>query len=175
MFGRTNRAAHDTDGSLLEFSEIVGDLLTMVSFFVFGVYLGPVLTEVTWQIVAYAVVSLAVIRLAAVVIAVAGEHMRRSTRLYMGWFGPRGLATIILTIEIIDVSDLDHGATIANTALFTVGLSVLVHGLTAWWGSNVYADAVEARPDGDDQMETTPTSLDVRVPLRSRHPHLPDR
>ena len=175
VFGRNNRAAHDTDGSLLEFSEIVGDLLTMISFFVFGVYLGPVLTEVTWQIVAYGVISLAVVRLVAVVIAVTGEHMRRSTVLYMGWFGPRGLATIILTIEIIDTSDLDHAVMIASTALFTVGLSVLAHGLTAWWGSNAYADAVEAHPDGDDLMETTPTSLDVRVPLRSRHPHLPDR
>ncbi|MGB9346011.1 MAG: cation:proton antiporter [Ilumatobacteraceae bacterium] len=173
VFGRTNRAAHDTEGSLLEFSEIVGDLLTMVSFFVFGVYLGPVLAEVTWPILAYAVVSLAVVRLVAVVIAVTGEHMRRSTLLYMGWFGPRGLATIILTIEIVDTSDLVHGATIANAALLTVGLSVLAHGLTAWWGSNAYADSIEAHPDGDDVRETNPTNLDVRVPLRSRHPHPP--
>ncbi len=89
-----------------EFSEIMGDLLTMVSFFVFGVYLGPVFAEVTWQIVAYAVVSLVVVRFVAVVISLAGGRMRRSTLLYIGWFGPRGLATIILTIEIVDASDL---------------------------------------------------------------------
>jgi len=169
VFGRNNRAADDTDASLLVFSEIVGDLLTMVSFFVFGVYLGPVLTAVTWQIVAYAVVSLAVVRLVAVVIAVTGARMRRSTLLYMGWFGPRGLATIILTIEIVDESDLDHAVTIANTALLTVGLSVLAHGLTAWWGSNAYADSIEAHPDGDELRERNPSDLDVRVPLRSRH------
>ena len=169
VFGRNNRAADDTDASLLVFSEIVGDLLTMVSFFVFGVYLGPVLTAVTWQIVAYAVVSLAVVRLVAVVIAVTGARMRRSTLLYMGWFGPRGLATIILTIEIVDESDLDHAVTISNTALLTVGLSVLAHGLTAWWGSNAYADSIEAHPDGDELRERNPSDLDVRVPLRSRH------
>ena len=108
------------------------------------------------------------------VLAVTGEHMRRSTLLYMGWFGPRGLATIILTIEIVDTSDLVHGPTIANAALLTVGLSVLAHGLTAWWGSNVYADSIEAHPDGDEVRETNPTNLDVRVPLRSRHPHPPN-
>jgi len=170
MFGRSNRAARDGDASLGEFAEITGDLLTMVSFFVFGVYLGPVLADLTWEVVAYAVVSLVVVRFAAVTLALAGGRMLRSTLLYIGWFGPRGLATIILTIEIVDGSDLTNGATIANAALFTVGLSVLAHGVTAWWGSNAYADAVEAHPGASELAENAPTEMDVRVPVRSRPP-----
>ena len=169
MFGRSNRAAPDVDESLAVYAETTGDLLTMLSFFVLGIYLGPVLASLTWQIVLYAVLSLTVVRLLAVAVSLLGRHMRRSTVLYIGWFGPRGLATIILTIEIIDGSGLDHASTIANAALFTVGLSVLAHGMTAWWGSNTYADVVEAHPDSASLAENAPTTVDVRVPLRSRH------
>ncbi len=169
MFGRSNHAAHDVDESLPVFAETTGDVLTMISFFILGIYLGPVLVDLTWQIVVYGVLSLAVVRLASVMISLVGEQMRMSTLVYMGWFGPRGLATLILTIEIIDGSGLDHASTIANTALFTVALSVLAHGVTAWWGSNVYADVIEEHPDGPSLEENSRTALEVRVPLRSRH------
>lgn len=84
-----------------------GDVLTIASFLVFGIYLGPVIADMTWQLVLYAVVSLAVVRLIAVAVALAGTRMRRASVLYIGWFGPRGLATIILTIEVIGETDLD--------------------------------------------------------------------
>ena len=125
------------------FAETAGDVLTMISFFVLGIYLGPVLVNLTWQMAVYGVLSLAVVRLVAVVISLIGSDMRVSTLVYVGWFGPRGLATLILTIEVVGASGLDHASTIANTALFTVALSVLAHGATAWWGSNVYADVIE--------------------------------
>jgi len=160
-----------TDDSLPEFAEASGDLLTMASFLVFGIFLGPVLANLSWQIVAYGVISLAVVRLIAVSVALIGAKMRLQSILYMGWFGPRGLATIILTIEIIDESTLGGSSTIANAALFTVGLSVLSHGLTAWWGSNAYADFVEAHPQRADLGEVREPVEAVRVPLRSRqHP-----
>ncbi len=170
VFGRFDRSRDDVDESLPVFVETTGDLLTMLSFFVFGIYLGPALTALTWQIVVYGVASLTVVRLASVAVALIGRRMSTATVLYIGWFGPRGLATIILTIEILDNSGLDHADTIATTALFTVGLSVLVHGMTAWWGSNVYADAVERHPDGDRLAENGPF-VDVRVPIRKRHSH----
>jgi NhaP-type Na+/H+ or K+/H+ antiporter len=169
VFGRSNRAARMVDESLPVYAETTGDLLTMVSFFLLGIYLGPVLAALTWQIVLYAVLSLAVVRLASVVISLIGSHMSAPTLLYIGWFGPRGLATIILTIEVVESSGLDHATTIANTALFTVGLSVLLHGMTAWWGSNVYADVVGAGSEADALAENAPPVVDVRVPLRSQH------
>ncbi len=148
FFGRSNRAARDVDESLPVFAETTGDVLTMISFFVLGVYLGPVLADLTWQIVVYGVLSLAVVRLVSVVISLTGEHMRVSTLLYMGWFGPRGLATLILTIEVVGSSGLDHASTIANTALFTVALSVFAHGADGVVGVERYADAIEEHPDG---------------------------
>jgi NhaP-type Na+/H+ or K+/H+ antiporter len=175
-FGRASRSfaakTEDLD-ELSVFAETTGDLLTMMSFLIFGIFLGPVLAALTWQMAVYGVLSLAVVRLAAVTLAVIRNRMRWPTVLYIGWFGPRGLATIILTIEIVDESSLDHSSTIAGAALFTVGLSVLLHGLTAWWGSNRYADYVESHPDTDTLAEQDASGFDVRVPLRSQHRSAP--
>lgn len=166
-FGRFYDSTEDE--SLPEYAEATGDLLTVASFFVFGVFLGPVLVELTWPIVLYGVLSLTLVRMAAVMFALLGSRMRAPSVLYIGWFGPRGLATIILTLEIVDESGLTGGTTIANAALFTVGLSVLAHGMTAWWGSNVYADYAETHPDAADLVEHDVPNVEVRVPLRSRH------
>ena len=137
------------DDPLPEFAEALGDLLTMASFFVFGIFLGPVLVDLSWQIVLYGVLSLAAVRMIAVAVALIGEKMRWQSVLYIGWFGPRGLATIILTIEVIDESTLNGASTIADAALFTVALSVLLHGVTAWWGSNTYADYCRVASETD--------------------------
>ena len=167
VFG--TRFVSAADDPLPEFAEALGDLLTMASFFVFGIFLGPVLAELTWQIVLYGVLSLAAVRMIAVAVALVGSKMRWQSVLYIGWFGPRGLATIILTIEVIDQSTLDGASTIADAALFTVALSVLLHGVTAWWGSNTYADSVESHPKRTDLAEGLEPRSQVRVPFRARH------
>ena len=167
VFGQ--RLVTSSDDTLPEFAEASGDLLTMASFFVFGVFLGPVLADLSWQVVVYASLSLAVVRMVAVAISLVGAHMRLRSILYMGWFGPRGLATLILTIEIIGEGELDGSSTIVEVALFTVALSVVLHGASAWWGSNAYADYVEAHPDRDELAERLEPAVAVRVPLRARH------
>ena len=167
VFG--TRYVSAVDDPLPEFAEAFGDLLTMASFFVFGIFLGPVLAELTWEVVLYGVLSLVAVRMIAVAVALVGAKMRWQSVLYIGWFGPRGLATIILTIEVIDESTLDGASTIADAALFTVALSVLLHGVTAWWGSNTYADYVESHPKRTDLAEGLEPRSKVRVPFRARH------
>jgi NhaP-type Na+/H+ and K+/H+ antiporter len=87
-----------------------------------------------------------VFRTVSVALALLRSGLDRSSILYLGWFGPRGLATIILSIEILDLAELEGTATITDAALFAVGLSVIAHGVTAWWGSNTYANVMERRP-----------------------------
>ncbi len=135
------------------FSETAGDLLTMLSFLVFGLLLGPTLPDLTWTTVLYAVLSLTVLRIVPVWLSQVGSHLSRGSLLYLGWFGPRGLATLLLALEVAGENDLTGADTIVDVALFTVGLSVLLHGVTAWWGSNAYADYVEGHPDGDAMPE----------------------
>lgn len=150
------------------FSETAGDLLTMVSFLLFGLLLGPTLPNLTWSTVLYAVAGLTVIRVVPVLVSQLRSGLAPATLLYLGWFGPRGLATILLALEVAEVGELDGAQTIYDVALFTVALSVLLHGATAWWGSNAYADHVATHPDGASMAEhrdtaTVPTSRRVRT------------
>jgi NhaP-type Na+/H+ or K+/H+ antiporter len=163
-FGRVRRL---DDDDLHQYAEETGDALTMASFLAFGLVLGPVLTIVTWEMVLYGILSLVAVRLAAVAVALSGSGLQPRSVLYLGWFGPRGLATLILTISVVDATELTGRETITGAALIAVALSVFAHGATAWWGSNAYADWVEDHPDADD-LEETEDVPEIRVPRRSR-------
>jgi len=114
------------------FSDEVGDLLDGVTFILFGaVLLGPALAATTWEIVLYAVLSLTVARMLPVAVAMAGSRARAPTVAFVGWFGPRGLASIVFAVIVVEESGLPHEHLIATVVYVTVGLSVLAHGLTA--------------------------------------------
>jgi sodium/hydrogen antiporter len=162
VFGRARTDAND---HIEHLAESVSDAFTMMSFLVFGLLLGPALSGLTWRVILYAVLSLTLVRLTAVVIAMLGSGMNRVSLLYLGWFGPRGLATLILAVSVAEVADFVGGPFINQVALVTVALSVIGHGVTAWWGSNSYADWIAAHPDSDDMMESMPTP-ELRPPRR---------
>jgi NhaP-type Na+/H+ or K+/H+ antiporter len=149
-----------------EFAEAVGDGLTMISFLLFGIFVGPILESLTWEAFLYGVLSLTVIRMAAVAFSLLGSGLKPASVLYLGWFGPRGLATIILAIAVIDATELEGANLITDAALVTVVLSVVAHGATAWWGSNAYADRVEDMADSEEMVEHEPAPV-VRVPRRA--------
>jgi NhaP-type Na+/H+ or K+/H+ antiporter len=115
----------------MRFTEEGGSLLDTVTFLVFGaVLLGPTLEHVSWQIVLYALLSLTVVRMVPVAISLWGSRARAPTVAFVGWFGPRGLASIVFAVIVGDTHGA-HGGTILAAAYLTVGLSVLLHGLTA--------------------------------------------
>lgn len=162
---REGRSVIEAGRELHTFSETAGDLLTMVSFLLFGLLLGPTLVDLTWTTVAYAAASLTVVRFVPVVVSQIGSGLTPGSLLYLGWFGPRGLATILLALEVAGESELAGGDTVVDVALFTVAASVLLHGTTAWWGSNRYADYVADHPDGAD-MEEHVEATEVRISRR---------
>ena len=113
-------------------TEEVGAVLNGVTFVFFGaILLEPALSELSWQIVLYAVLSLTVVRMLPVAVAMVGSHARRPTLGFLGWFGPRGLASIVFAVIVVEESQLPHEHLIVQAIYVTVGLSVLVHGLTA--------------------------------------------
>ena len=129
VFGWLRRHRGGEVGYLLEQG---GSILGAVTFVVFGaVLLGPALPELTWPIALYAVVSLTVVRMLPVAIALLGTAARRPTVGFLGWFGPRGLASIVFAIILVEEGGLPHDDTILTTVYFTIGLSVLAHGLSA--------------------------------------------
>jgi NhaP-type Na+/H+ or K+/H+ antiporter len=113
------------------FTDEAGALLDAVTFLVFGaVLLGPTLEDLSWQVVLYALLSLTVVRMLPVAISLWGTHARAPTVAFMGWFGPRGLASIVFAVIVEDTHQA-QSTTILTATYLTVGLSVLLHGLSA--------------------------------------------
>ena len=142
-------------------TEEVGDVLNGVTFVLFGaVLLGPALTELSWRLALYAVLSLTLVRIVPVAIAMWGSHARRPTLGFLGWFGPRGLASIVFAVIIVEESNLPHEHLIVLAIYLTVGLSVLAHGLTAAPLAGRYARWYEGHPrEHLPTMESAPANV----------------
>ena len=156
-------------GSVAAFNEELGGLLNGVTFIAFGaILLGPALGELTWRILLYAVLSLTIVRILPVAIALLGSGARPQTVAFIGWFGPRGLASIVFAVLIVEEAQLPHTDTILLATYTTVGLSVLAHGLSAVPLARRYARWYEAHPrDRRPSMESAPVAAH-----RTRGPHV---
>ena len=148
-------------GDVNELSEQVGNLLNGVTFVFFGaILLGPALGELSWELALYAVLSLTVVRMLPVTIAMLGSHPRAPTLGFLGWFGPRGLASIVFAVIVIEESNLPHEHLIVLAIYLTVGLSVFAHGLSAAPLTSRYARWYEGHPrDKAPPMESAPAGV----------------
>ena len=90
-----------------------------------------------------------------VALALLGLDARRPTVAFVGWFGPRGLASIVFAIVVLEGSTLTHVEVVVATVLITVGLSVYAHGLTAVPLTDAYARWFTAR-EAPPPMENIP-------------------
>lgn len=98
---------------------------------VFGaVVIARAVDHITWQIALYAVLSLTLIRMLPVFLALAGLGLRATEKLFTGWFGPRGLASIVFGVVVFD-EHLSGGTTLVATVVCTILLSIVAHGLSA--------------------------------------------
>ena len=143
--GMVFRAVINRDpGEMNRLTEEVGGVLSGVTFVVFGaILLGPALGELSWELALYAVLSLTVVRMVPVAIAMLDSHVRLPTLGFLAWFGPRGLASIVFAVIVIEDSQLPHEHLIVLAVYLTVGLSVFAHGLTAAPLADRYADWFE--------------------------------
>lgn len=149
-----------TRGRIKENEKLAANLssaMVQVSFLAFGaLVLEPALGEMTWQVILMAVLALTIARIAPVAASMIGNKLSGPTILYLGWFGPRGLATIVFAALVVTDADLPGNEKIVTVAVITVGLSVLVHGLTAYPGSQRYADWYESQEHTDELPEAKP-------------------
>lgn len=123
-------ARADPEAVLL--SEQIGNVLNAATFIVFGaVILGGVWSRIGTVEVAYAILSLTVIRMVPVAIAMMGTRARAPTVAFLGWFGPRGLASIVFGVVVVDAANLPHTSVLTVTISVTVAMSVVAHGLSA--------------------------------------------
>ncbi len=132
----------------IEFTETTSILLSLLVWTIFGAVLVPLAFRYTtdWRPIAYAILSLTVVRMLAVAIALIGAHLRRDTVALMGWFGPRGLASVVFTL--LAYTQLQAAGrpidVLMAVATWTMLLSVLAHGLSAQPISAWYARRLQA-------------------------------
>jgi NhaP-type Na+/H+ or K+/H+ antiporter len=146
----------------LVFTAQAGSLVSLLVWLGFGAVAVPIVTErANWTIALYAVLSLTAVRMVPVALASAGSGLDRNAVLFIGWFGPRGLASLLFALLALE--DLGQAANEAVAVIaVTVILSVIAHGVTAAPLAARYGRAAgRARQQG--------RSMDLPVPRRQRH------
>jgi NhaP-type Na+/H+ or K+/H+ antiporter len=154
--------APDVDEAV-ELPELTGEFLAFFVWFLFGAALVPVVVHhLDVATVLYALLSLTVLRMVPVALALVGTGLDGPTVLFVGWFGPRGLASVVFAL--LAVEELGAGPMVAQpiaAVCLTVLLSVVLHG-------------VSAGPLGRRYVRFEPTQDDAEAP-RSRTAHTKTR
>jgi NhaP-type Na+/H+ or K+/H+ antiporter len=121
--GATHRLVHSAEG--------VGETLALMTWLLFGaIVIGQSVEYFTWKMVIYALLSLTVLRMLPIFLSLAGTGERPQTKLFLGWFGPRGLASIVFAIIVVN-SDVPDARFLAMVVVLTVFFSLVAHGVSA--------------------------------------------
>ncbi len=127
FFGSTQRDAAEIG----ELGEQVGELLGLVVWLIFGSLMLDVMTDLTWGMVAFAVLSLTALRMVPVALSLTRSGLSRYSVGFVAWFGPRGLASIVFGVLALDALPAADGDQVISIVVLTVLMSVVLHGITA--------------------------------------------
>lgn len=143
-------------GAVEEFAEEEGRLLTLLVFTVFGATIAPDLLEpLGWSGALYVVASLTVVRMVPIALSLVGTGLRPDSVAFLGWFGPRGLASILFVLLVVEELGESAAAPVASVAAWTVAASILAHGLSAVPLVGVYSRRLDGM--SSDMPEMAPT------------------
>jgi NhaP-type Na+/H+ or K+/H+ antiporter len=149
---------------LFEFMETEGQLLMLITFFIFGAILLPAgMAHAQPIYFVYAVLSLTVIRMIPIAVSLIGTRVSWPTQLFLGWFGPRGLASILFVLLIVEEAALPHGNELLSVTVITVALSTLLHGVSAAPFARLYGNLVSRMGECKETKEV------MALPLRHGH------
>jgi NhaP-type Na+/H+ or K+/H+ antiporter len=161
VFGAAGKLRRDAAVPLP--AQDLGALLNALTFVAFGAaFMKPLIERATWREAIYALLSLTLVRMVPVAIAMLGTRSSAATVSYVGWFGPRGLASIVFAVLVVE-ADIPGAATIVNATALTVTASIVLHGLSAGPLTGRYVRGLRrggAPRGGVESAETT-----VRVPV----------
>ena len=160
---------HHNDEAVLRFTEEAGTLFSLLVWFVFGaVMLVPGLREAAGRDVLFALLALTVVRMVPVAVSLLGAGLDRVTVAFVGWFGPRGLASVVFGLIAVDALAPEQSKVVLGAVTVTVALSVVLHGvsaspLAARYGA--YASRIE--PGQPEHTEAAPIGTRTLRQLRS--------
>ncbi|MEM8770657.1 MAG: cation:proton antiporter [Pseudomonadota bacterium] len=135
--------------SLVGFVEEEGQLFALIIFFFFGAVLLPDATEhFTVFCFAYAILSLTIIRMGPIALSLVGSGVKAPTMAFLGWFGPRGLASILFLFIAVEHDEMTALSQIEAIVYITVALSIILHGVTASPFSRWFGNSTAGKADG---------------------------
>ncbi|KZM51998.1 cation:proton antiporter [Labrenzia sp. OB1] len=141
---------------IYEFTESEGQMLSWGAFFLIGLALVPqAVLHLDAASLAIILISLFVVRPLSVWLSLTGTDAAPLTRLFFGWFGPRGLATALFALLVVDQIDQEIGERLLNLAVNAVWISAVLHGVTAVPLSRLYSARMSGR-DGAAEMASVP-------------------
>jgi len=145
--GGADRAAEEADQVVPnQVSDAAGQLLELMVFAMFGAFaLIDGWRHVSWRVVVFALVALFAVRMVAVLIALLRTDLSIRGRAFVGWFGLRGIGTLVLGLVVIDRGEIQHEDLIAQAVVVTVTLSLVLHSLTVAPGIRNLASAAQAK------------------------------
>ncbi len=137
--------AREVTQPLLHFAEAEGALLVLLTFLLFGAIMVPALGAPSLLLILYVALALTLVRMVPVALSFLRARLRPGSILYLGWFGPRGVASILYLLLVVErfMEGMGEGI-LFDAAVLTVLLSVFLHGFTARPGSRAYARYLEA-------------------------------
>jgi NhaP-type Na+/H+ or K+/H+ antiporter len=119
----------------MQVSDAAGQLLELMVFAMFGGYAVIVgWRDASWRVVIFAVIALLVVRMIAVLVSLVRSDMPMHGRLFIGWFGPRGIGTLVLGLLMVNRGEIQQEPLITQVVAVTVTLSLVVHSATTWVG-----------------------------------------
>ncbi len=152
---------------LYDFLEVEGQLLTLLAFLLFGwlmIWPASELWDI-WTFV-YAALSLTALRMVPVAISLLGSGLKPVSTVFIGWFGPRGLASIVFALVLVESFGIAGREQIFSVCVATVLLSVVAHGVTAYPLSEAYARYIERfKQRGDSEEHVKVPEHPTRVPM----------
>jgi sodium/hydrogen antiporter len=126
-------------------TDATGQLLELMVFAMFGSYAVVAgWRDADWRVVLFAVIALILVRLVAVSAALIGTDLPARSRLFIGWFGPRGIGTLVLGLLMVERGEIEQSAIITQAVVVTVTLSLVVHSLTAPLGIRMWPAAPQS-------------------------------
>jgi len=163
----TTLTGRHVGASIIEFTATGGEIFSLAVFFIFGILAASLIPGITLVVLIYAVLSLTLIRMLPVAIALKNTRLKPESVIFIGWFGPRGLASIVLLlITLNEAPGIPGLQTIAVIVSTTILISVFAHGLSANPLINWYERKMALLPDDAPEKKEvveSPTRLHVTV------------
>ena len=167
-FATTLTGKHVSE-SIIEFTATGGEIFSLAVFFIFGVIAASLMSGITLAILIYAVLSLTLLRMLPVAISLLKTRLQPESVIFIGWFGPRGLASIVLMlITVNDAPGIPGLKTIVMVVGTTVLISVFAHGITAKPAIDWYAAKIASLPaDAPELKEVVESPTRIQATIKN--------